>query len=282
MVCIPFSTVTMVGLMAKKLGGKSIRCNIDAKDNAVKTHFLAIHPLIGTKHKPAAIHLQQRSPYYWWWAFMRRNEDYLACCANGGKGKLAKLYEDFGDIRSDDFRSWWGGTQQKGSYLFGELPVELRLLKLNNKDEWADGWGSEIMVVAVNMEIGRRKLQQYFAHLLQKEHKGKRGRKSLGSAKSTARYPLYRNFSQHNLRAMLEIYDEWKANEALPKEQRKPQWALGEAVRLVPTAMPKKGDTKYITTNKRNVMAVAVSRYLKSAKAVVANTAKGEFPNSQP
>ena len=213
---------------------------------------------------------------------MRRNEDYLACCAKGGKGKLAKLYEDFGDIRSDDFRSWWGGTQQKGSYLFGELPVELRLQKLQNKDEWAADWGSEIMVVAVNMEIGRRKLQQYFAHLLQKEHKGKRGRKSLSAAKSTARYPLYRNFSQHNLRAMLEIYDEWKANEALPKEQRKPQWALGEAVRLVPTAMPQKGDTKYITTNKRNVMAVAVSRYLKSAKAVVANTAKGEFPNSQP
>lgn len=212
---------------------------------------------------------------------MRRNEDYLACCANGGKGKLAKLYEDFGDIRSDDFRSWWGGTQQKGSYLFGELPVELRLQKLNNKDEWADDWGSEIMVVAVNMEIGRRKLQQYFAHLLQKEHKGKRGRKSLSAAKSTARYPLYRNFSQHNLRAMLEIYDVWKANEALPKEQRKPQWALGVAVKLVPTAMPQKGDTKYITTNKRNVMAVAVSRYLKSAKAVVANTAKGEFPNSQ-
>lgn len=212
---------------------------------------------------------------------MRRNADYLACCANGGKGKLAKLYEDFGDIRSDDFRSWWGGTQQKGSYLFGELPVELRLQRLNNKDDWADDWGSEIMVVAVNMEIGRRKLQQYFAHLLQKEHKGKRGRKSLSTAKSTARYPLYRNFSQHNLRAMLEIYDEWKANEALPKEQRKPQWALGESVKLVPTAMPKKGDTKYITTNKRNVMAVAVSRYLKSAKAVVANTAKGEFPNSQ-
>ena len=212
---------------------------------------------------------------------MRRNEDYLACCANGGKGKLAKLYEDFGDIRSDDFRSWWGGTQQKGSYLFGELPIDVRLQKLNSKDEWADEWGNEIMVVAVNMEIGRRKLQQYFANLLQKEHKGKRGRKSLSAAKSTARYPLYRNFSQHNLRAMLEIYDEWRANELLPEEERKPQWALGEVVRLVPTAMPQKGDTKYITTNKHNVMGVAVSRYLKSAKAIVANTAKGEFPNSK-
>lgn len=247
----------------------------------MKTDFLAIHPLIGTKHKPAALHLQQRSPYYWWWAYMRRNEDYLACCEYNGKGKLAKLYKDFGDIRTDDFRSWWGGTQQKGGYLFGELPVAVRLNKLTSKDEWADEWGRDVIVVAVNLEVGRRKLQHYFANLLQKEHKGKRGRKSLSAAKSTARYPLYRNFSQHNLRAMLEIYDEWKANEALPVDERKPQWALGEAVRLVPTAMPQKGDTKYITTNKRNVMGVAVSRYLKSAKAIVANTAKGEFPNSK-
>ena len=79
-----------------------------------KLSFPATYPLIGTKHKPAALHLQQRSPYYWWWAYLRRNQDYLDCCANDGQGALAQLYADFGDVRSDDCRSWWGGKEQRG------------------------------------------------------------------------------------------------------------------------------------------------------------------------
>ena len=57
-------------------------------------------------------------------------------------------------------------------------------------------------------------------------------------------------------------------------------WAVGESINLVPNSMPRKGDTKYVTTNKHNVMTVAVSRYVKQAKAIIANTALGVFPKS--
>ncbi len=70
----------------------------------MKVHFSAQHPTFGTKHKPKSLTYQQRSPYYWWWAFLRLNEDYVKCCELGGKGKLANLYKDFGDVRSDDFK----------------------------------------------------------------------------------------------------------------------------------------------------------------------------------
>lgn len=248
----------------------------------MKNYFLAIHPLLGTKNKRAALHLQQRSPYYWWWAYLRRNEDYLACCERGGKGKLSKLYKDFGDVRSDDFIAWWGGSLQRGVMLFAERQADIKLRRLIRKDEWQDEWSSDdqVAVFAVNMSMGRRLLQQMFATELAKHHKGKRGRVALASVNSTALYPLHRNFSQHNLRTMLETYDAWHANQRLPKEDRVPLWAIGDSIKLVADSVSKKTDTPAERTAKHNVMSVAVSRYVKNAKAIIANTARGEFPNS--
>jgi hypothetical protein len=247
----------------------------------MRKKFLAIHPLIGTKHKPSPIHLQQRSPYYWWWAYLRRNADYLACCERGGVGELAELYADFGDVRSDDFRTWWGAPNNKGDYLFAEEPLELSVQKIDAAAEMNKRWGCNVLFIAVNMDLGRRHLQRKFADLLQTEHKGKRGRKSLQTALSTARYPLHRNFTQHSLKVMLDVYDAVAANDALPKEQRKPLWAIGESLKLVPNAMPHKWDNAYDTRKKHATMTMTVSRYVKQARAIIANTAKGQFPNSE-
>ena len=248
----------------------------------MKSRFLALHPLIGTKHKPSSLGQQQRSPYYWWWAYLKRNEDYLRCCENNGDDSLASLYADFGDVRGEDFAEWWGRSRQRGAELFAEQPMDLRLEKLPSKADWLDEWNgeNEVMVVAVNMAIGRRKLQSYFANLLQREHTGKRGRKAMKTANSTAKYPLHRNFTVHNLKVTLDAYDAWRLNQSLPKDERLPMWAVGESITLVPNSMPRKGDTKFETTNKHNVMTVAVSRYVKQAKAIIANTALGVFPKS--
>ena len=255
----------------------SIRCNL----LAMKSRFLALHPLIGTKHKPSSLNKKQRSPYYWWWAYLKRNEDYLRCCERNGDDVLASLYADFGDVRGDEFAEWWGRSTQRGAKLFAEQPLDLKLQKVTTAAQCAQ-WATnnDVMVVAVNMAIGRRQLQSYFAHLLQAEHKGKRGRIALGKVVSTARYPLYRNFTTQNLMQMLTVYDAWLKNERLSKEEHRPLWAVGESVRLVGSAMPERGDTKYVATAKHNIMTVAVSRYVKQAKVIIANTALGVFPKS--
>ena len=51
-------------------------------------------------------------------------------------------------------------------------------------------------------------------------------------------------------------------------------------LKLIQSALPEKDDTKYETTNKRNVMTVAVSRYMSQTSRMVENTSLGRFPDS--
>jgi hypothetical protein len=246
----------------------------------MKTRFLAIHPLIGTKTKIAQLRFMQRSPYYWWWAYLRRNDEYLATCTNNGEGKLAQLYEGFGDVRSDDFRSWWGGSFQRGTYLFGEQMPEFRLLHIKSEpDLTLDLHQREgVELLAVNMHIGRRQLQRDFANFLSKIHVSQQGRPSMQAEDSTARYPLHRNYTVDNLKRMLSAYDVWLANSRLPADKQLKQWQLGESIKLVPDAMTTTNDLNY--RDKRNVMSVTFNKFVKKAKLIIANTAKGQFPNS--
>ena len=38
---------------------------------------------------------------------------------------------DFGDVRSDDFRAWWGGSLKRGSTLFAEQRLDLSVKKID-------------------------------------------------------------------------------------------------------------------------------------------------------
>jgi hypothetical protein len=102
----------------------------------------------------------------------------------------------------------------------------------------------------------------------------------MGKVMSTAKYPLHRNFSVYNLKRMLIVYDVVAANEALPKSARKPLWKIGEELKLVPSALPMRGDNPYDTRQRHNTLTMTVSRYISVARKIVANTSKGKFPKS--
>ena len=241
--------------------------------------FRAQYPLFGSGKSVLSPSYQQRSPYYWWWAFLRRNDDYLATCANAGGGKLAALYADFGDVREDAFKAWWT-HEERGGRLFGEMPLPLKLSELDSPAQWDPTWTkNDVMVLAVPLTTSKRQLQTYFAALLKRRHAGKRGRKALSEpGASTARYPLHRNVSVNTLRTQLAVYDAVIAN----KQAVKPRllWQLGVELRVVPAAIPLAKDLPAHAALKRAVLSSTVSRYFRAAERIVANTARGEFPNS--
>jgi len=246
----------------------------------MRVKFKAQYPLFGKATSPLPLRYQKRSPYYWWWQYLRRNPAYLACCESGGKGELSDLFTDFGDVRADDFKKWWIGTN-RGALLFGEKPLPDTLKELTTTEEWDSTWTPDkVMVVAVPMEMGKRDLQRYFGQLLKKRHKGERGRKALSdSDASTARYPLMRNVTVRALERQLDVYDAVIAAKTSPK--RVTLAMIGQSLALVPTAMPHRHDNIYEAAEKRNVMRATVSRYFKDAQRIIENTVKGQFPNSK-
>ena len=185
----------------------------------MKVHFLAPHPLFGRTASPRPIEDQHQSPYYWWWAYLRRSEACLKCCEQGGKGKLAKLYADFGDVREDNFKKWWT-TDDRGAKLFGEKRQQVKFGPMSYPTEWHPDWTSDVaLVIAIPLAMNKRAIQSGIAKLLDERIKSRRGRKALKDAESTALYPLARNYSSRNLGKALEVYDLWLKSKSGPKEE---------------------------------------------------------------
>lgn len=239
--------------------------------------FKAIHPVFGRKTNPLSASYQERSPYYWWWEFLRRNKDYAACCSAGGEGELNWLYKDFGVVLNDNFKDWW---TERGFRLFAERPKPVKLMELNDLSEWDSSWTKDnVMVVAVPLDLPKRYLQGFFARLLKSRHKGQRGRKALSdSDASTAKYPLNRNVSIHTLRIQLAVYDAVVAGRSGAKKV--PLADIGKKLNLAPKSNSRTKDEELDEAKRRAVLAATVSRHFREAQRIIANTAKGQFPNS--
>jgi hypothetical protein len=174
----------------------------------MKVHFSAPHPLFGRSNARLSLSYQERSPYYWWWAYLRRNADYLKCCERGGKGKMAALYRDFGDVRDDSFHKWWT-TEQRGGALFGEQPLSIQFMEVTSPEQWQPTWTSEkVMVVAFPLAKSKSKLMGHIKWLLDKRHPGRQGRPALAELESTAKYRLSRNYTIANLQTSLAVYEQ--------------------------------------------------------------------------
>ena len=248
----------------------------------MKRHFRAPTPRFGRVNNRLPIGYQQRSPYYWWWQYLRRNADYIACCEKGGKGKLAALYADFGDVREDNFHKWWT-ENQRGAELFAEQPLTVKFGELAAASDWQPHWDKEtVLVVAVPLTMSKRALKGAFAKLLDSRHTGnKSGRPSMAKLKevSTARYKLEHNYTVSGLLTALAVYDLWVENQTKPKAERLTLWEIGKALNINKGAI--KDAESSSTADRlvgRNVLGATVSRYVKQARAMIENTAAGKFP----
>lgn len=248
----------------------------------MKRHFRAPTPRFGRVNSRLPIGYQQRSPYYWWWQYLRRNADYIACCEKGGKGKLAALYADFGDVREDNFHKWWT-ENQRGAELFAEQPLTVKFGELDTAADWQPHWDKEtVLVVAVPLSMSKRALKGAFAKLLDSRHTGnKSGRPSMAKLKevSTARYKLEHNYTVSGLLTALAVYDLWVENQTKPKAERLTLWEIGKALNINKSAIrDAESSSNADRLVGRNVLGATVSRYVKQARAMIENTAAGKFP----
>ncbi len=93
--------------------------------SSMKRHFVFQHPLFSRRNGVVPEKQWKTTVYYWWWMYLKREPDYLNTCEKGGVGVCDELYLDFGDVRGDDFKSWWQDGN-RGVELFSEPPTGIK------------------------------------------------------------------------------------------------------------------------------------------------------------
>jgi len=232
-------------------------------------HFPYKHPTFGTVKTPKPEKYWRETIYYCWWAYLKRNEQYLEVCRNNGNAdspEMSKVYRDFGDVRSDDFKQWWS-EGERGATLFADRDTNsLRVLK---RDE-VDAISSDVLLVGVPMNLPVKYLLERFKQVLDVHHKGERGFQYAKQSNA-----LYRFKGQPNIRGLLtslKVYDFVKAN------PRSKQWEVG---RILPQFQMEleECDRKGIEPEfllKRNIEAT-VSRHKRKANEYIENVGRGNF-----
>jgi len=231
-------------------------------------HFQYKHPTFGTKARPKPKSAWEGTVYYWWWEYLRRNSEYLKCCESGGRGKLANLHKDFGDVRGDSFKDWWteGG---RGAALFSEPEAELSIRVMDKGQTAIDPL--DAFTISIPLYLPKKLILRRFKELLDERHKGKRGFQL--AKRSKAHYQVKGQPNIPAIKQALEVYDFKKAN---PKMKL---WEIGNAIpKFQMENKIKTSDTDSQITDKKNVLAATVSRYLRRAENSIKNVERGIFP----
>lgn len=231
-------------------------------------HFAYRHPTFGTAKAPKSISHWQGSVYYWWWAYLRKNVEYVACCDAGGKGPMAVLYQDFGDVRDDDFKAWWS-QGSRAIRLFAEPAAEDVVRELQGGEAAPDQ--SNVLTLVFPLNLPKRYLQKRFNQLLKKHHTGKQGVQYAKS--SRARYKFEGQPNVPSLKLAMKVYEMKLEN---PKMKL---WEIGnEMPGVIRSQKLKASDDQYTKEQKKKVLAASVSRYIRRAQESIQRVGQGLSP----
>jgi len=233
----------------------------------MKVHFPHPHPTFGRKTSPKAPSAWTSSVYYWWWEYLRRNEAYRKTCQHEGKGACMSLYKSFGNVHTDDFKTWWT-SEDRGARLFAE-PVTPSIQVLGDLSTHQQSNDTLLLAIPLNLPITH--LVKRFREVLVQHHKGKRGVKVSDSTEAMFPVETGRIDTQF-LQIALQV---WDARNADPKM---PWWEIATNLRLSPAHHILQSDTPKIAFDKKNNLSAAASRYYRKANSMIEHVGQGRFP----
>lgn len=266
-------------------------------DGAGRKFFIYAPPLKGvrpSKRVPPQAPYSDAEPYkisvyYYWWQYLRRSKLYKRTCENNGKGKLAKLYADFGNVwddkgnELDTFWHWWTNH----SYLFCE-PTNR---KLEEVSVWNTETSEDEMVIRVPLEMRSAFLVKQFRRLLTSNKQ----RVEKAREKSRALYPVQSKVPLKSLHQHLLVYDainETKLGyeEIANLEHIKRSVYISDSVLIDETLkpsdryltlslmQPSDNQYKYVSNIIARRKRQAIYRHKVACEEYIANVEKGLFP----
>lgn len=237
--------------------------------------------------------------YKCWYEFLKRSVRYKECCSLGGKGPLAALYRDFGDVHALAWTKWWK-THKK---LFSDVEPLFVINEVKTNAEFAhlfEEGEDDLLALVVNLNaptetilkkidsvlrrLNKKRLKKENELQLKENPKGK-GKKKLGRPKFDPSF--YHNYgltpvpSTKDVKAlemMLKVYDACLKDDQKPRNQRKFRYEIGEELGIEIKPMNTEDTGPPSSESLKNTMTATVCRYNKKAKELIESTERGFFP----
>lgn len=229
------------------------------------------------------------SPYYWWFKYLQLNEDYIATCNANGVGVCAEMYEDIGDVRAADFKTWWN----LHAHLFAEPRSNYAMQIATKTSELAPFNSDLVLNLVVPLTWTQRTLKKRFSELvLSKIEKGKRG---VSVDASEAKYQLSGKWHIEALKTAYKIYtlrkefDDGKEFDSVISatvKRKTKRYELSWADLAIRAKLPNASHLKEGVKNKQNsderkIITILTKRYYKRAEEFIKSAASKSFPQQK-
>lgn len=213
----------------------------------------------------------KKTPIYWWFLTLQASDEYVLCCRNQGKGKLANLYKDFGDVDEKSFAQWW--TNQ-GRKIFAERK---KLKKVEVVDERRQlerlSIHEDRLIIEVPLTLRRQTAIRQIGKALQKAYES-RDPVDIWEQSTAKRQIIKSKIRMTTIEMLLRV---WQIRNEYPALNNY-EIGLKAKIDLDILARTTDGDQLDDALERRR-MTIAVSRYLAQAKNLIANAELGIFPS---
>ena len=261
-------------------------------------HFLKGLPRT-RRHKTPEMSLleAQNSVYRWWWEYLRLSKDYWLVCQTSSRAnirtqdeKLQKVYRGFGDIYNCTFDDWW---LDRGYRIFSEQKKFPKVAVVPSRPSERERQmpADETIWVEIPLKLSKRTIQKQLGKLLDEYESKRLSRRLKLSSADFKVNPV--QFGTHQLQKVHEVYalhrelidkPKWLRQhqpDMVTAETRADLFRIGKLLHLSLSNEKLTGEPKEVRA-RQNRMRVAVSRFLKNSKLLIANVEQGTFPSYKP
>lgn len=215
----------------------------------------------------------KKTPIYWWFLTLQASDEYLLCCRSGGKGRLASLYKDFGDVDKKSFAQWW--TNQ-GRKIFAERKKLKKVEAITERRQIEQlSINEDRLIIEVPLTLRRQTAIRQIGKELKKAYECREA-VDIWQQSTAKRQVIKSKVRMKTIEMLLKV---WQIRNEHPTFNN---YEIGQKAQINLDLLARTTDGEGIDeVLERRRMTIAVSRYLSQAKNLIANAEKGIFPSLQ-
>jgi len=211
----------------------------------------------------------RRSPAYWWFKCLEASDEYRNCCALLGDGDLKETYSKFRNIfEYSHFDSWW---LKQGRFLF--IQEELKKVKAFDSETFRRS-DTDKLILEIPLTLRKQTVMRQIGKELKKAYEG---REINIQKNSSAKVKFEKSkIRMTTVELLLKIHQLRKKHPDLSLNEL----GIRAGVELDLFArITNDADMDTSEYERTRRMTIAVSRYLKQARCLIANAERGVFPS---